>query len=123
MAHFFIAVGGSGQDAALCYLRLARLCEFEPAPVWIIDADRIGETSQQFAILGLREQRGVYFVDPFPVLGGNQKLFRDLLDDSPEARKVLGVLFTPDQADVPIRQGMYGRLSAMVPARSTYTRG
>lgn len=67
MSKFFIAVGGTGQHAAMAYLHLARVAGFRPVPIVTIDNDDDGEIAKDLSSLmrtfGLPTSP---FIPPFP---------------------------------------------------------
>jgi hypothetical protein len=112
MSTHLVAIGGSGQDVALCYLRLAVLCGFTPASVWILDADLEGDVSKSFKdLVGLHSNWSHEYLDPYPT--SVNKVGATLVDvlaaTAPRSAEALGVLFTDPQQRLPVKKGMWGR--------------
>lgn len=107
MANFFIAVGGTGQNVALAYYRLAKLCGYEPAKIYVMDSD-LSVSHQQPSFLPL---------EPIPIEPCiedlQRKSFRNLFNPTGDANvdSMLSVLFTSKELRTPIDDGMFGRPS------------
>lgn len=107
MANFFIGVGGTGQNVALAYYRMAKLCGYEPAKIYIMDSDLSIATNQPSFIP----------LEPIPVepciLPLQRNSFRDLFNPKGDAviDSVMSVLFTSKELQTPIDEGMFGRPS------------
>src|SRR3989304_2761744 len=107
MANFFIAVGGTGQNVALAYYRLTKLCGYEPAKIYVMDSDT-SVSGQQTSFIHL---------EPIPIepciTKGQRNSFRALfnLSDDANINAMLSVLFTSKELKTPIDYGMFGRPS------------
>lgn len=107
MANFFIAVGGTGQNVALAYHRLAKLCGFEPAKIYVLDSD----------LSISRQQPSFVPLEPIPIepciLPLQRNSFRELFNPNNNAdiASMLSVLFTSKELMTPIDEGMFGRPS------------
>ncbi len=111
MNKFFIAIGGTGQMAALAYLRLAKLVGFEPADIYVMDRDLEGPiTTKLNEVMGKKEQDAIPTISPIPNEKGLE-YFKNVFGDlaSPKIRNVLSVLFTQDQLNTHIEKGMYAK--------------
>lgn len=107
MSNFFIAVGGTGQNIALAYLRLAKSCGIEPADIYLMDCDEGGD------ITG--ELRQALHHDTMPTIRpitnrDGINIFKHIFEDAKYQNNidtVLSLLFTKDQLDIKVREGMY----------------
>ena len=124
----FIAVGGSGQHVLLSYLRLARLGNFQPARMIVVDADnRTGEGGAQTtadliaqqASVGFREEVKQVFIQPLPKLERSQdETFRSMVDPTERLEiELFKALFNQRQRDVKVLTGFHGHPSV---AASTF---
>lgn len=107
MSNFFIAVGGTGQNIALAYLRLVKSCGMEPADIYLMDSDDGGDIS--------RKLRQALHKETIPTISPITKrdgidCFRDIFKDAKHQDKIntaLSVLFTDEQLNIKVRKGMY----------------
>lgn len=104
MANFFIAVGGTGQNVALAYHKLAALAGLEPAATYVLDSDpSISINAASFLPL-----------DPIPrqpcVDAFQRNSFRDLFNPRADQNvaSVLATFFDKSELDTPIERGMFG---------------
>lgn len=107
MANFFIAVGGTGQNVALAYHRLAKLCGYEPAKIYVMDSD-LSISRQQPSFIPLESIP----IEPC-ILPLQRNSFRELFNPNNDAdtASMLSVLFTSKELMTPIDEGMFGRPS------------
>lgn len=109
MSNFFIAVGGTGQNVALAYVRLLRLYGFTPSNVYLVDADSLGPITQ--ALLSLLNVNAIPTIRPVPNLdnlGNFNTIFTNPICDN-LTQPILKTLYTEDELyNIPIKQGMYG---------------
>lgn len=107
MSNFFIAVGGTGQNIALAYLRLVKSCGIVPADIYLMDSDNGGDISKK-----LRE---ALHQDTIPSISPISKrknitYFRNIFKDAEYQDNIdtaLSLLFTDEQLDIEVSKGMY----------------
>lgn len=105
MANFFIGVGGTGQQVAIAYCKLTKLCGYEPAKIYIMDSD----------LSIARLQSSFIPLEPIPIqpciLPLQRNSFRSLFNSRQDQAidSVLSVLFTPKELGTPIDDGMFGK--------------
>lgn len=115
MAGFFIAVGGTGQMAALAYRRLSGLVPWmkqDYANIYHMDMDVVVDFTQEIGTTapGTQETDSSIYIDPLPAVSGNTfgEHFRD--PANPQlCNDILDTLFTSREQQTSIRRGMYGR--------------
>lgn len=129
----FIAVGGSGQHTLLAYLRLARLCRFNPAKMLLVDADvrQSGEGIPTTADL-IAHQANVGFekeVEFRPVIPLRKdrtdsplaQTFESLVNPpSRIERELFEALFSKRQREVAVSTGFHGHPSVAASAFRIY---
>lgn len=109
MANFFIAVGGTGQMAALSYLKLSGLCGFKLAGIYLMDCDITGPITND--LKRILHTENIPTIKPIPNdghLGSFVDIFANPIFDN-YTQPILSLLFTEDEWKVAINQGMYGR--------------
>ena len=108
MANFLVAIGGTGQMAALAYVRLAKLCGFQPARIYLLDRDIAGPLSEK-----LEEVSGQGKLPAISPIRPDERTFREIFGRPPtnKVASVLSVLFSEEQLETEIRDGMYSRPS------------
>ncbi len=107
MANYFIAVGGVGQNVALAYYKLTKLCGYEPADIYVLDSD----------LSIARHQTSFMRLEPIPIepciLQLQRNSFYDLFNPEKDSNidSMLSVLFTSKELKTPIDEGMFGKPS------------
>ncbi len=108
MGNFFIAIGGTGQMAALAYLRLSKLAGFEPAEIYLMDCDNSGPITQK-----LKDVLGKDTIPTIRPLPNDQNIenFRSAFQNQEDSNlnDLLSVVFTKQQLDTHVASGMYAK--------------
>lgn len=102
-----IAIGGTGQNIAISYLRLAKIAGFKPADIWLIDSDVDGEITKTLTRAATKVSGNVRMIKPTTMLQHNATKFRDVLSDTDE--NVVNALFSRELLETDISAGMYCR--------------
>lgn len=124
MSNLFIAVGGSGQNVALAYLRLAGLCGFKSADVYVVDCDLESPITNDLKnilnkltkentrqIQDMRIEPIPSDIPPTNLEGRDEKHFGNIFLDPPNKISLdiaKSVLFKENELNIDIGRGMYG---------------
>ncbi|MGR3318233.1 MAG: hypothetical protein ACUZ8O_07095 [Candidatus Anammoxibacter sp.] len=113
MASYFVAVGGTGQNVALTYIRLARLCGFPQAEIYLMDMDQSGGLAKELSLSSTGKENEI------PLIKFNSSIveklgtkdFSHLFEDPhfPDIPDVLKVLFKNRHLQTPIDEGIFAR--------------
>ncbi len=107
MSDYFFAVGGTGQQVASAYNRLALLCGIRPAKLVIIDSDT--SENEENITYSLSQVEKETFE---PALNEAKCTFNDLFHDAnDDVRKILNLLFVDDELGTEVCSGMFGNPS------------
>ncbi|MGR3218674.1 MAG: hypothetical protein ACUZ8H_02505 [Candidatus Anammoxibacter sp.] len=115
MASYFIAVGGTGQNVALTYIRLSALCGFSQTEIYLMDMDQSGGLAKELSLGSAGRE------DAIPLIKFNSSIveklgtkdFSHLFEDPnfPDIPDVLKVLFKNRHLQTPINDGIFARPS------------
>ncbi|MGR3178222.1 MAG: hypothetical protein ACUZ8E_09215 [Candidatus Anammoxibacter sp.] len=115
MASYFVAVGGTGQNVALTYIRLSRLCGFSETEIYLMDMDQSGGLAKELSLSSVGRE------DAIPLIKFNSSIvgklgtkdFSHIFEDPhyPDIPDVLKVLFKNRHLQTPINAGIFARPS------------
>ncbi|MGR3303710.1 MAG: hypothetical protein ACUZ8I_14590 [Candidatus Scalindua sp.] len=118
MNNYFVAVGGTGQQVALDYLRLTHLCGIEPANIIIVDSDITADKDKYCIIDRINEFKisdGLFMCKPIPdIFDEKDKTFSDIFkvknhDQNVLIEGVLSLFFRKNELEhTDISKGMFG---------------
>lgn len=111
MGEYFVAVGGTGQIAAICYWKILQLLpNYKPAAIYYMDRDTIRDGNTEGNITSIIPD--IKYIDPLPSDIKGSATFESYylnVAGPDNSRDIMNSLFNRVEQQTEIHAGMYGR--------------